>query len=64
MFHFRFVGKHDSQFTSSSKFLVNKSLFDNVEKLNSTSLKFVFNKELGFNELVEKDTGELVLESV
>ena len=63
-FHFRFVDKHDSQFRSMSHFLVNKYLLDNVEELKSDSLKFVYNKEFGFNELVEKDVGELVLDNV
>lgn len=63
-FHFIFVDKHDRQFKSESKFLVNKYLFDKVEKLDSDSLKFVYNKEIGFNELVEKDAGELVLENI
>ena len=63
-FHFRFVDKHDSNYKSMSHFLVNKYLFDNVEKLKSDSLNFVYNKDIGYNELVEKDVGELVLESV
>lgn len=63
-FNFRFVDKHDSQFKSSSKFLVNKYLFDNVEKLNSDSLKFIYNKEIGYNELVEKNVGEIVLDQL
>ena len=63
-FHFRYVDKHDSQFKSMSHFLVNKYLFDNVEKLNYDNLKFIYNEEIGFNELVEKDAGELVLENI
>lgn len=63
-FHLIFVDKHDRQFKSESKFLVNKYLFDKVEELNSDSLKFIFNEKIGYNELVEKDVGELVLESV
>ena len=63
-FNFIYVDKHDRQFKSESKFLVNKYLFDKVEKLNADSLKFVYNKELGFNELIEKDAGELVLENI
>ena len=63
-FHFRFVDKHDSQFKASSKFLVNKYLFDNIEKFNSDSLKFTYNKEIGYNELVEKNVGEIVLDQI
>lgn len=63
-FHFRFVDKHDSNYKSTSHFLVNKSLFDNVEKLNSDSLKFIYNEEIGWNELVEKNVGEFVLDQL
>lgn len=63
-FHCRFVDKHDSQYKATSKILVNKYLFDNIEKLNSDNLKFIYNEEIGYNELVEKSVGEFVLDQL
>lgn len=63
-FYFIFVDKHDSNYKSSSHFLVNKFLFDNVEKLNSDMVKFIYNEEIGYNELVERDVGEFVLDQL